>query len=268
MTMNRSRSITALLCVALLSACGDSAVQKITSFPPGSSIKFYNFGVCGATQTTTTSCMPGVNFYANDTKMTAVSSTSGTESPLGTAYAALGNNGIYSGIAPGQYTISGRISAAGTDKDVPVSNTSVTLADGKYYSYYLSGFYNTTAKTVDSFIVEDGLAAIDLTATYVRFVNAIANANPMTLYAKNTTTGTETAIGAETAYKSAGAFVSVAPGTYDLSTRYSGSTSNAISRTAVAFVPGKTYTISARGDITITSTTAINRPSLDATPNQ
>jgi uncharacterized protein DUF4397 len=268
MTMNRSRSIATLVCVALLSACGDSAVQKITTAVPGSQIKFYNFGVCGTTQTTTTSCMPAVNFYANDTKMTAVSSTSGSESSLGTGYTAVGNNGIYSGIAPGQYTISGRISAAGTDKDVPVSNTPVTLEDGKSYSYYLSGFYNTTAKTVDSFIVEDALPAIDLTTTYVRFVNAISNANPMTLYAKNTTSGTETAIGAETAYKSAGGFVALAAGTYDLSTRYTGSTTNVISRTAVAFVPGRVYTVTARGDITITSTTAINRPFLDNTVNR
>jgi hypothetical protein len=266
--MNRSRSIAALLCVGLLSACGDSAVQKITSALPGSAIRFYNFGVCGTTPTTTTSCMPSVNFYANDTKMTAISSTSGAESSLGTAYSAVGNNGLYSGIAPGPYAISGRMSAAGPDKDVPVSNTPVTLVDGKSYSYYLSDFYNTTAKTVDSFIVEDNLPAIDFSVSYVRFVNAIANSNPMTLYAKNTTTATETAIGAETAYKSAGAFVSLAPGTYDLSTRYSGSSANAISRTAVAFVPGKVYTISARGDITITSTTAINRPFLDNTANR
>lgn len=268
MTMNRSKSIAAVLCVALLSACGDSAVQKITTALPGSAIKFYNFGVCGTTPTTTTSCMPSVNFYANETKMTAINSTSGAESSLGTAYTAIGNNGIYSGIAPGQYTISGRMSAAGADKDVPVSNTPVTVVDGKYYSYYLGGFYNTTAKTVDSFIVEDGLPAIDFGVSYVRFVNAIANSNPMTLFAKNTTTGTETAIGAETAYKSAGAFVSLAPGTYDLSTRYSGSSTNAISRTAVAFTPGKAFTISARGDITITTTTAINRPFLDNTANR
>jgi hypothetical protein len=266
--MNRSKSITALLCVALLSACGDSAVQKITTALPGSAIRFYNFGVCGATQTATTSCMPSVNFYANDTKMTAISSTSGAESSSGTAYAAVGNNGLYSGITPAQYAISGRMSAAGPDKDAPVSNTPVTLEDGKRYSYYLSGFYNTTAKTVDSFIVEDAFPAIDFTTTYVRFVNAIANSNPMTLYAKNTTTATETAIGAEMAYKSAGAFVSLAPGTYDLGTRYAGSSTNAISRTAVAFVPGKIYTISARGDITITSTTAINRPFLDNNANQ
>ena len=267
MTMNRS-SIAALLGIALLSACGDSAVQKITSATPGSQIKFFNFGVCGTTQTTTTSCTPGVNFYANDTKMTAISSATGSESSTGTGYAAVGNNGIYSGIAPGQYTISGRISAAGTDKDVPISSTSVTLEDGKSYTYYLSGFYNTTSKTVDSFIIEDALPAVDLTTTYVRFVNAIGNANPMTLYAKNTTSGVETAIGAETAYKSAGAFLVLASGTYDLSTRYTGSATNVITRTAVAFVPGRVYTITARGDITITSTTAINRPFLDNTVNR
>ena len=266
--MNRSKSITALLCVALLSACGDSAVQKITTALPGSAIRFYNFGVCGATQTATTSCMPSVNFYANDTKMTAISSTTGAESSSGTAYSAVGNTGLYSGIATGQYTISGRMSAAGPDKDAPVSNTPVTLQDGKYYSYYLSGFYNTAAKTVDSFIVEDALPAIDFSVSYVRFVNAIANSNPMTLFAKNTTTATETGIGAEMAYKSSGAFVSLAPGTYDLGTRYAGLSTNAISRTAVAFVPGKIYTVSARGDITITSTTAINRPVLDNTANQ
>jgi len=268
MTMNRSRSLAALLSVALLSACGDNAVQKITTALPGSAIRFYNFGVCGTTPTATTSCMPSVNFYANDTKMTAISSTTGAESSLGTAYTAVGNNGLYSGITPGQYTISGRMSAAGADKDVPVSNTPVTIVDGKIYTYYLSGFYNTAAKTVDSFITEDALPAIDFSVSSVRFVNAIANANPMTLYAKNTTTGTETAIGGEMAYKGAGAFVSLAPGTYDLSTRYAGSSTNAIARTAVAFTPAKVYTVTARGDITITSTTAINRPFLDNTANR
>jgi hypothetical protein len=266
--MNRSRLIAGLLSAALLSACGDNAVQKITTTLPASAIRFFNFGVCGTTQTTTTSCMPGVNFYANDTKITATSSTTGAESSTGTVYGGVGNSALYSGIAPGQYTISGRMSAAGPDKDVPVSASPVTLVDGKSYSYYLSGFYNTTTKAVESFIVEDDLPAIDFNTTYVRFVNAISNASPMTLYAKNTTSGTETAIGGEIAYKNAGAFVSIPGGTYDLSTRYAGTSTDAISRTGVAFVPGKVYTVSARGDITITSTTAVNRPFLDNTANR
>jgi hypothetical protein len=261
--MNRHRSLAGLLL-----ACGDNAVQKITTALPGSAVKFFNFGVCGASPTATASCMPSVNFYANETKMTAVGSTTGSESSNGTAYTGVGNAGLYSGIEPGQYTISGRISAAGPDKDFAVSSTPVALTDGKYYSYYLSGPYNTTTKTVEGFIVEDNLPEMDFGVAYVRFVNAISNANPMTLYAKNTTTATETAVGPEAAYKSGGGFASLTPGTYDLSTRYSGSPTNAISRTGVVFAAGKVYTIAARGDITITSTTAINRPVLDNTANR
>src|SRR4029078_11596524 len=100
----------------------ERAVKKIPPPPLGAKRNFYTWGVCGTTQTTTTSCMPSVNFYADDTKMTAVNSTSGSESTSGTAYTAVGNGGFYSGIEPGQYTVSGRISAA-TDKDVPVSST-------------------------------------------------------------------------------------------------------------------------------------------------
>ena len=41
-----------------------------------------------------------------------------------------------------------------------------------------------------------------------------------------------------------------------------------ITRTGVQFVAGKVYTIGARGDITIVSTTATNRPFLDLTANR
>jgi hypothetical protein len=256
--MMSSRSIAALVGAAMLAACGNDAVQSITAAPPGANIKFFNFGVNA----------PGVNFYADATKMTAISSTSGAESTTGTAYGAVGNGGFYSGIAPGQYTLSGKIAAA-TDKDLAISNASAALAEGKYYSLYLSGFYNTTTKTVESFIVEDPFVPqMDFTVAYVRFVNAISNSNPMTLYAKNTVTGVEVAIGAAVPYKSAGTFTAVPGASYDLATRNTGSGTNAISRTAVSFSPGRVYTISSRGDITVTSTTATNRPVLDNTLNR
>ena len=86
--------------------------------------------------------------------------------------------------------------------------------------------------------------------------------------AKNTTTQAELAVGSVVAYKSAGAFTAVPPGLYDLSTRYAGQTTNAISRTGVSFSAGRVYTITARGDITVTSTTATNRPFLDNTTNR
>jgi hypothetical protein len=255
----RTRSIAALLCAATLSACGDDAVQSITASPPGASIKFFNFGV-GA---------PGVNFYADGTKMTATSSTSGQESVLGTAPGGVGNGGFYAGIAPGPYALTGRISDT-TNKDFVISTTTATLADGKYYSFYLSGIYNTTAKTVESFYVEDPFTwpLADFTLVSVRFVNAISNANPMTLYARNTTTGQEIPIGGAVAYKSAGAFVTLPAGPYDLITRYVGSTTNVITRTGVGFSFGRVYTVGARGDITVTSTTSANRPQLDNTANR
>ena len=41
-----------------------------------------------------------------------------------------------------------------------------------------------------------------------------------------------------------------------------------VTRTGVSFLGGRIYTIGARGDITVTSTTATNRPILDNTANR
>jgi len=254
--MNRYRSIAALLCAAVLSSCDKNAVQDITGPFPGARIKFFHFGVNA----------PGVNFYANDTKMTAISSATGQESTTGVVYGGVGAGGYYTAIAPGQYTLSGKI-AAMTDKDLAIATLTATTADGKYYSFYMSGFYDATAKTVDGFMVEDPFVAqIDYSVAYVRFVHAISNANPMTLYAMNTTD--TVAVGTEVSYKSAGAFTAVPGGFYDLGTRYAGVSTNAISRTGVSFLAGRVYTIGARGDITVISTTATNRPILDNTANR
>ena len=257
--MKKYLSIAALLGAGLLSSCGKDAVQELVTAPLAASrIKFFNFGVNA----------PGVNFYADGTKMTAITSASGTESTTGITYGQVGAGGAYLAIAPGQYTLTGKIAAA-TDKDLAISPVTTTITDGKYYSFYMSGFYNATAKTVDGFVVEDPFVEpTDFSVATVRFVNAISNANPMTLYAKDTTTGTELALGAAVAYKSAGAFTALPAGFYDLRTRYTGSSTNAITRTGVSFLGGRVYTIGARGDITVTSTTATNRPILDNTANR
>jgi hypothetical protein len=271
--MTRIRRIPALLAAGVLAACSKDAVQSLTGPTAGANIKFYNFGVNA----------PSVNFFANDTKVTAVSSTSctpppavpnpacgttGVESTNGTAYGAVGNGGLYSSIAPAQYSFSGRISAT-TDNGLSIAKFSSTLADGKYYSLYLSGFYNTATKTVDAFIVEDPLPPdIDFTNTNVRFVNAISNSNPMTLYAKNTATGDSVAVGSSIAYKAASAFVAIPGAVYDLTARYSGSNTALSVATAVSLSAGRVYTVNARGDITVVSTTAANRPILSATANR
>jgi hypothetical protein len=250
--MTTSRSLAALVCCVALAACSGDAVQTISAAAPGSAVKFYNFST-GA---------PSVNFYANETKMTGVSSTSGVESTSGTAYGSVATGGFYTGLTPGQYTLSGRITAA-TDNGLPIVSAPTTLADGKYYSFYLSGPYNTTTKKSDFFILEDPApATIDYTMGYVRFVNAISNSSPMTLYAKNTTSGVETPLSGSVAYKNAGALTPIPIGPYDLIARNSGSTTNAITLAAVGFSPGRVYTVNARGDATVTSTTAATRPIL------
>jgi hypothetical protein len=261
-TMTRYTSLAALVLAGLLSACGDKVVRDISGPPPASSrIRFFNFGVNA----------PSVNFYANDTKMTAVQSTTGTESTSGIAYGGVAAGGAYSAIGAGQYTVTGRIAAA-TDKDLPIASVSANIADGKYYSVYMSGFYNSTAKTVDGFIVEDDFTVpTDFTKATVRFVNAVSNANPMTLYAKNTTSGIEVPIGAEVAYKGAGAFVLIPAGGYDLSTRYTGSSTNVLTRPSISFAGARVYTITARGDVTVASSTSCgttNKTCLDNTLNR
>lgn len=260
--MNRTRALAALLCVVALTAlaaCDENAVQEITGPEAGARIKFFNFGVNA----------PSVNFYANDVKMTATSSTSGIESTTGVVYGGVGSGGLYSGIAPGAYTLTGKIAAV-VDKDLVIATQPGTLENGKAYSYFMSGFYNTTAKTSDGFLVEDGFApAIDYTMAYVRFVHAISNANPLQLIATSTTTTTLVdTIGGVIAYKGAGQFEAVAPGVYNLATRYAATATNAIVRTGVSFVAGRVYTVGARGDITVVSTTLANRPILDNTANR
>jgi len=271
--MTRLRAYTALLATAVLAACSRDGVQIISAPTAGSFIKFYNFGVNA----------PSVNFFANDVKVTAISSTSctpatvppnpacastGIEATTGTAYGSLGNAGLYSSIAPAQYTFAGKIATA-TDNGLAVSKISATLENGKHYSLFTSGFYDPTAKTMDGFVVEDAFSdAIDFTKSSARLVNASSNSSPMTMYAKNTLTGDSLLVATGIAYKAGGAFVSLPAAVYDLTVRYAGSNTAVVVRTGVSFVANRTYTIAARGDMTVTSTTATNRPFLDNTANR
>lgn len=265
MTMTKIRTFALLFGAALLASCGDSAIQVIAVPEPnaGTRIRFFNFGV-GA---------PGVHFYANDTKVTAAAevgftqspttgvATGGTESTTGTTTGNAAAGGFYTSIAPASYKFNARI-AATVDNGLQVASVTQALESGKKYSFYVSGIYDATAKSADAFIVEDPYSeTYDWSNAIVRFVNASPNSQAMTLYAKNQTTTTESAVGAAIAYKGAGAFVTLAPGTYDLRSAVAGASTNAISRVGVAFVAGKIYTITARGSIT-------SSPALDNTANR
>ena len=258
--MTPPRYLAILACAATLVACSKDAVQIISAPLSGASVKFYNFSM-GA---------PGVNFFANDVQLTALRSDSGAATKSGTTYGNLAAGGLYSAVPTGQVSLTGRIGTV-ADAGVTIATVPAPLADGKFYSLYLSGPYNATTKSSDAFIIEDPMPAFDYVKANVRFVNAIANApNPMVLWAKSTTVGDSVAIGgpAGIAYKGASAFVPIRGDAYDLVVRYPGSNTAVITLAAQSLSVGRVYTISSRGDITITSTTASNRPILNNTANR
>jgi len=112
----------------------------------------------------------------------------------------------------------------------------------------MSGIYNAVGKTADAFVVEDAYPSqVNYVVAQVRFVHAISNAAPLTLYAANTTTTDTVTVGRAVTYKSAGAFIGLPAGVYNLFARYTDSTTNKITRTAVSFVGGRVYTVGARG---------------------
>jgi len=260
--------LTALLLSTTIFSCKKNAIQIIDQKLDGtqSQIKFFNFGINA----------PSMNLYANGNKISAIASATGAESTAGTAYGGVFPASNYEVIAPGAYALKGQISSsAATDANLAVLTATTTIDASKSYTLYACGFYNTTAKTSDSFVTVDNLPALDYTVAYVRFVNTVPNApQNLNMYLKNTTTSTETLIATNIAYKAASDFVSVPIGVYEIYCRYpTAPTVNVISRNAttngtVSVVGGKVYTFGSRGDITVVSTSATNRPLIDNTANR
>ncbi|WP_316735475.1 DUF4397 domain-containing protein [Pedobacter aquatilis] len=260
----------ALASVFSLSCKKDNSIQVIDlplDAANNARIKYFNFAA-GA---------PSVNFYANGVKVSGILSATGAENAAGTAYGGVYPASNYSAITGGTYKINGIVSStATTNPNVSISEVSPSLTNGKYYSFYTSGVYNSTTKTAESFVLEDILpnATALNTVSYVRFVNAIPNGTSgMNLVIKNSVTAVETVVATNIGYKTGSSFVPVPIGSYELYVRYPSSATNIISRNGttngvVAFLGGRTYTVGARGDMTVTSATAANRPLLDNTANQ
>jgi hypothetical protein len=266
--MKKFHFAAALLGMLVLAACDKNTVQTIDGPLAGSYVKFFNFGVNA----------PAVNYYSDNVKITAINNTTcqtaqpdpkclttGIESATGISYGNVGNAGLYSAIAPGSHTFAGK-SVAPADSGAFVTTVTSSIAQGQYYSLYTSGIYNSTTKSVESFVVQDSFPAIDFTRAYVRFVNAVSNSSPMILYAKDPTSGNEVAVSPAVAYKGASSFVALPPGTYDLNLRAPNSSTNLVTRTGVQFTVARSWTITVRGDMTASSGT--NKPALDNTANQ
>ena len=259
--MTRIRSLAALLCVAALGACGTNAVQDITRPVAGLAfVRFHNLSVGS----------PSVNFYANDQKLTAISATTcspppatpnplctttGIEATIGTAYGSSALGGNYASVAPGTYTLTGRITAA-ADNGLTVASVSAPLAAEKFYSYFMSGIYNSTGKTTDVFVVTDDLpTTFDYTKAYVRIVNASSNAPSISATFQLQGTSALVTVASNVAYKSASPIITIAPGLTDMVfTLSTGATARA---TGINFTGGHVFTIALRGDATSTTTTGL-----------
>jgi hypothetical protein len=256
--MKRHPLVAALCGIALLSACDKNAVQDISApIDDGAFVRFHNLSVGS----------PSVNFYAGTQKVTAVNSsscspppttpnplctTTGVESTTGVAYGSSANAGNYAMIAPGTYDLTGRISAT-TDNGLTVATLNAPIEKGKFYSYFMSGIYNTTTKKTDAFMIEDKLpTSFDYSKSYVRFVNASVNAPTLSATTK-LQTGTEVVtIASNVAYKSASEIITIAPGLTDITVTLTGRAPVVI--TGQNFLGGHVYTIALRGDNTATVT--------------
>ncbi|TKC12427.1 DUF4397 domain-containing protein [Pedobacter polaris] len=262
--MKRKHIILAVILLStIIYSCKKNAVQEISGPVSGAQVKFFNFALNG----------PSVNFYANNLKISAVTSATGVEFASGTNYSLVfpaTNN--YAVIAPGTYNLkSVTPTTAAVNPNTIISSLSKNIEDGKFYSLYTCGLYNTTAKTSDAFILDDALPPIDTSTAYVRFVHVSYNANPFDFIMKNTTTLVETTVATNVAFKTGSAYAKVPSGVYDLILRYPNTTTPIVIRTAVGLVKANTYSFSLRGDITIPYTaaaTVVNRPFIDNTPNR
>ena len=224
--MKRKHIILAVLLLStIIYSCEKNAVQEIAGPVSGAQVKFFNFALNG----------PSVNFYANDKKISAVTSATGAESATGTNYSLVfpaTNN--YAVIVPGTYNLKSVVpSTATANANTVISSLSKTIEDGKFYSLYTCGLYNATARTSDAFILEDALPPIDTSTAYVRFVHVSYNANPLNFIMKNTTTLVETTVATNVAFKTGSAYFKIPSGIYDLILRYPGNATPVVIRTAV-----------------------------------
>ena len=259
------KSITLILslvsAIFAITSCEKNAVQDIDNAPIGALVRVYNFALNG----------PSVNFYSNDTKITATNSATGLEATTGVAAGGIfPANNSYLSLTPGEVTIKTIVpSTATVNPNVVIANIPTSLTAGKFYSVFTSGIYDVTAKATSGFVIEDIMPAVDTTAAYVRLVNTIANnVNGFDLKAVNTLPSSpDLILATAVSYKSASAFVKVPAGIYTLTSVSTNTpTIYTITRLTVTFAKGLVYTMAARGDATIA--TGTNARTLDLTRNR
>lgn len=245
-----------LLVVAVslfFNACDENAIPEITeSVPEGATyVKFFLHAQDA----------PIVNFYFDDKKVSAVSSSSDDE-VKGNGYGSVFPSNAYALIPSGTFNVNARDLEGNT-----VASSSITFAADKNYSAYLVG----AAESPEIFAMEDVLPEPDNVKIYWRFVNTMA-AMPFAVdvfAVKAAVAATDEipaqpveiiTLGNNLAFKEAGDYKELQPGKYNFrifesGTDYDIETSTPyIQNTVTVGTLGRVYTTQIRGTYSETPT--------------
>ena len=242
-----------VLLALAFSSCEKSAFQVIDAPPTGPNFRVYNFAVNG----------PQVNIYVNDVKVSAIGSTTGKESASGIAAYGIfpGTNSYVNIKTPGNVIIKAKTPVNATaNPGVETTSATSNFEDGKFYSFFTTGIYNTTARTSTSFVLEDKIPPIDINFAYMRLVNTVPNApNGFDLKITNKVTLEVLTISNAIPFQTASDFIKVPAGTYNLTaTSVNTPTSYVINRADLVVAKGFVYTLAPRGTVVTASTLAID----------
>lgn len=247
-------------------SCKDEAVLNINEPIVGARVKLYNFGISA----------PTVNFYSNDTKISAVLSATGVESING-----ISTGSVYPSIGYALSPEGQRLFQAITPPAIPlpappnttIAAVSAAVVNDKFYSVFVSGFYSATDKKADMFVVEDNFPkGLDTATTYIRLVNPGSNTSTLKAILTKTTTVTgqppiieNFTLADAVPYKGASPFVAFKPGAYSITVTDAAS-GKVVTRAATSFLRERVYTLALRGNL-VTTTTGF-APFIDFTTNQ
>ncbi len=247
----------------VIAACkdGKEAVPDITKPITGAKIRLYNFAYNS----------PGVNFYANQQKISAVTSANGSEAVGGVAFGGTYPANQYALTPAGQTTFKAQTSSTNlTMPNAVLTTVDKNVEEGKYYSLFTSGVYNATTKTTEGFIVEDIFPKVaDTAQANIRIVNSGFNTSTLSMIltltkVTNGVTRIDTVnIASGVPYKSASPYVGFRPGAYAIVVTDLAS-GKKVTRAATTFLTDRVYTLALRGNLI----TSVPAPFIDNTVNR
>lgn len=158
-----------VLGIGLFSACDKGELVENTPYetlsagdPKYSYVKFLNV----------TPGSPVANYYLDGVKISAGLSSTGVEN-AGYTYNGVFPDLGYAATTPGAHKLTAKIIPTATaDASLEILNTTITPEAGKYYTYFTSGQYSSTNKSLGTILaIEDVKPALDTAKIFVRFIN-------------------------------------------------------------------------------------------------